>query len=80
MREGTACEIPAGENYELKILTPELQEKWYGEISSAEEIEGLIFSAMEIIMPRTHNFPLALEKLPEYYLRKENRHTIKLAK
>lgn len=34
VREGTAGDMPTGEAYELDILTPELWEKWYGEIAS----------------------------------------------
>ena len=61
VREGTACDMPTGEVYELDILTPELREKWYGEISTEDEMETLVFSTMESIMAQTHNLPLALE-------------------
>lgn len=95
VREGTACDMPTGEAYEMSILTPELREKWYGEIASEEEMEALVFSTMESVMSQTHNLPLALEvvqylvayrlaaavwRLPGQYPRKETGRTAKLAK
>lgn len=87
--------MPTGEAYEMSILTPELREKWYGEIVSEEEMEALVFSSMESVMSQTHNLPLALEvaqylvayrlaaavwRLPGQYPRKETGRAAKLAK
>ena len=95
LREGTACYLPTGEISELTFLSQELKERWCDGMFSDETMETLIFVTIEILMAQTHNLPLALEvtqyfvayrlaiameKLSEYFPRKETARTVKLAK
>ena len=95
IREGTACDMPTGELYELSALSPTLCHMWCEEAETEEQMESLVFMTMSTVMSRTHDFPLALEvtqyfvayrlaiameKLSGYYPRKETARTVKLAK
>ena len=95
VREGTACDMPTGELYELSASSPTLCHMWCEEAKTEEQMESMVFVTMSAVMSQTHDFPLALEvtqyfvayhlaialeKLSERYPRAETARTVKLAK
>ena len=63
IREGTACDSPTLEDWDLTLLSAEVYPKWWNVPETMAQAEELFFETLDSLLQQTRNYPLTLEIL-----------------